>query len=457
MRALNHPFLWQCLMIIGVILCVSGNHLFDQTMFMDGLTYTDVSLNMMSGDGSVWSPKYTEVWNPFYEHPSLAYMLQSFILAITGAPLWGDAIYGIVCFVFVFAAMVKTFKLLGKRDSSVSILPILLLFTCPIVWWSIGNNILENTLMVFTTWASYYLIKNTFEKTLWRPILAGMLVAGAFLSKGFTGLFPISLPFILMFIKKPIDYTYFFRESCLVVVGIIFVSALLFIDKNAIMFFESYMDQQVIRSLNGIQTVDSRFDILLRYFLELLPMIGIVLAVYIYRRIKVKPIVTNAWVLALLIYSLTPVLPICISLKQGAFYILAAYPVAALAVALWLSDNVDFTISKVWKKVTVAVVFIVGMGNAIIHFNRLGAHEEMINEVDEMALTVDGMVGCDHETYIDWSLQTYLYRRHLISLDNVNPYNYQFIIMVQSKRNYEITDYKFYKSYGNHIIFKRND
>ncbi len=424
---------------------------------MDGLTYTDVSINMMSGEGSIWSPKYTEVWNPFYEHPPLAYATQATVLSITGAPLWGDALYGIVCFILVFIAIVKSFRFIAKSNGKSDVLPLLLFLSCPIVWWSIGNNILENTLMVFTTWASYYLISNIHQKTVWRPLLAGMLVAAAFLSKGFTGLFPISLPFLLMFLSRPYDFRYFLRETFTVIVGLGVIMGAILIDNNALAFFENYMNQQVIRSLSGIQTVNSRFDILLKFLLEILPMLVVFLSISIYKNIKNKTISNSSWFWVLTIYSLCPVLPICVSLKQGAFYILAAYPIVALAMALWLYQNIELKLHAKWHRPIIALVFLGGLGNVAFHFNKLGAHADMINEVDDMAKTIEGTVACDHETYVDWSFQTYLYRRHGISLDNKNPYDHDFLILVAASKNSVIPNYSLYKDYGKHVIFKRHD
>jgi 4-amino-4-deoxy-L-arabinose transferase-like glycosyltransferase len=457
MRAINNSLLQYCLLCLGLIFCLSGNHLFDQTMFMDGGIYTDVSLNMMSGDGGFWNPKYTEVWNPFYEHPPLAFKLQSFVLYMSGAPLWGDAIYGIICFVFTFVAIVKIFKTIAGVDNKVGMLPIFILLTCPLVWWSIGNNILENTMMVFTTWASYHLIRHYFNKSFYRPIIAGAFVALAFLTKGFTGLFPLSLPFVLMFASKKPKISPFFIDTLLMLAGVCLIIAPMLMNTDARWFIQKYVDHQVMGSINNVQTVNSRFDIILKYLLEIFPAIGLITIIAIYKRRKQQIIAWNRWILIFMLYSLTAVLPICISMKQRGFYILAAYPMVAIACAVWIKENYKWSINpKVLRYVTV-VIFLAGLTNVILHFNKLGGHSKMITEIDALAKEVDGTVGCDQGTYTNWSIQAYFYRRHKISLDRTDPYAYESLIVIKSRSNDKIENYELHKVLNDHAVFKRKN
>ncbi|MBQ7062028.1 MAG: hypothetical protein IJM88_01905, partial [Bacteroidales bacterium] len=56
----RHPWLAYALVAALFLLTVS-NRLFSEGMFLDGLYYADVALNLAEGNGTFWAPQFTDI------------------------------------------------------------------------------------------------------------------------------------------------------------------------------------------------------------------------------------------------------------------------------------------------------------------------------------------------------------------------------------------------------------
>ena len=127
--------------------------LFSDGMFMDGLLYSAISKNLSNNIGSFWDLHLTETLFPhFHEHPPLAFGIQSLFFDVLGENLYTERFYSLLTFFITGLIIVLIWKKITKKDyHSIAWLPLLFWITIPIVTWSAANNMLENTMMIFTS------------------------------------------------------------------------------------------------------------------------------------------------------------------------------------------------------------------------------------------------------------------------------------------------------------------
>ena len=136
-------------------------------MFLDGVTYSSISKNLAHGIGSIWKPHYTKVLYPvFYEHPPLVFGIQSLFFKILGDGMYTERIYTLITAIFTLLGIVACWRLVFKQHpmQEYSWLPVLLWITVPLIFWSYKNNLLENTLSVFTLFSVYFIFRSLLQK-----------------------------------------------------------------------------------------------------------------------------------------------------------------------------------------------------------------------------------------------------------------------------------------------------
>ena len=182
------------LFVVGLFGLFACNNLLTRGMFMDGLIYTSIASNMASGIGSFWHPTYTAtVFPDFYEHPPLMMWLLSLWFRLFGTSMLVAKAYSVAVLLLTAALMVGVWKQLGFK-LGLGWLPLLMLTLIPDVALAAHNNYLESTMTLFVL-ASVWLVLR--GKKGGGHVLAGLMLAAAFLTKGPTGLFPLALPALL--------------------------------------------------------------------------------------------------------------------------------------------------------------------------------------------------------------------------------------------------------------------
>ena len=171
-------------------------------MFMDGTIYAAVSRNLALGFGDIWHPAFSPTNGAaFYEHPPLAFLLESYAFRAFGDHFWVEKLYSALTAVATIAVVIAVWRQLTGRQSSLAEngwLPILLWAMFKHWSWQYGNNYLENTVGVFATLAVYAVLRaNENQRVLsgW-IVLAAVCTLGAVLSKGPVGLFPLITPVV---------------------------------------------------------------------------------------------------------------------------------------------------------------------------------------------------------------------------------------------------------------------
>ena len=427
-RSNNTPF-W--LLLIGLFLILVSKSLLTEGMFFDGVTYASISRNMAEGQGTFWNPHYTQTLYPeFRQHPPLALGLEALAFKAFGDHLWVEKAYSIL--VFLLSGLM--IALIWRRTTNNirwAWLPLLFWLSMPLVTWCATNNMLENTMSVFVLLSVYLMIVGYQRNHKIWLVLSALALLLAFLSKGFTGLFPLVFPILYCafdqkrkWIQGPID-TLILLVSLAVFAGVMFL-----VCPGSFTYLKEYVRLQVIGGGLHEATVSSRLYIVLSLLQQLIiPCIITIILVICKVKDKTNRKVfefppDKAWFYIFLVLGLLGVLPIMVSVKQRDFYMLAALPFFALAcghitlsmVTLWL-PKVTSKIRK-WMMLVACCIVLLGVVLNVVHIGKYGRDEALIEEVKQRIAEADGSntIEISNEDYTQWATHAYFMRYGGISL-----------------------------------------
>jgi len=427
MKDKAYPFF---LTTIGVFLIIISPNMFSQGMFMDGLLYATISQNLANGLGDFWHLHLTNtLFSNFFEHPPLAFGLQSILFSIFGNSFLIERSYSFFTFVVTGIILIQIWKMIINDSSrETAWLPLFLWLAIPLISWSITNNMLENTMMIFTSLSVLCILKSIEKNQYLYLILSGLSIFCAFLTKGFIGLFPYSFMFWIFLFKKQIGFKRFVFDSIIITISSLLPLIFLYlITPESIESLLTYINKQVLGSISNVQTVDSRFYILKRLGYELIPNGLIVLISVILTKKKkfTNPYITTSFVFFAL--GLSGVLPIIVSMKQSGFYMLATFPFFSIAIALLILPRVEFLIHKintkniyyrVFKYLSICL-FACSIFLLFFYTNHYGRDKSKIEDVYTVSDIVpsNSIIAIEASMRADWSLHGYFSRYSGISLD----------------------------------------
>jgi hypothetical protein len=258
--------------------------IFQYGVFFDGALYSAYARNLSEGVGSFWN---TLAWpgatSPVRDQPPLAFFLQSFFFKAFGNQFFVEGLYGLCCLYLTLGGVLRLNTALPSRTASGATAsgttsqpawPALLFLTIPIVLWSARNNMIENTLTVLTTWATFFAISATFATSRTRAFLhtiafAAILVA-AFLTKGPVALFPLAVPFLARLVfhfsewRNPKHILRNIAHSATLPAATLAAFALLWLVPDFRNFTHAYFREQILPSSMGArESSGSHFTIVL--------------------------------------------------------------------------------------------------------------------------------------------------------------------------------------------------
>lgn len=424
------PALPFYLFTVGVFLIIICRNIFSNGMFLDGLIYSTVSRNLSEGAGTFWNPQFTLTCiRDFHEHPPLAFALQSIFFTVFGDSRFTDRIYSLFTVLVEGFIILRIWKTMGFKYGWIVLL---LWLITPTVFWTSYNNLLENTLTVFTSLSVLCYLKNQESNKINLLIISGFLLGLGFLTKGFVSLFPWTFPFFLwIFLRNKSFYRMAADTAVIFLSTIIPLLLLITFSPVARESLHKYIDNQVIYSVANIVTVRSRFDILFRLLNEIAPL-AILYVIFLvlgrYRKLKTSIIPGNTKkAMAFIALGLSGVLPIMISMKQSGFYILPVYPFFAMAASILLYPFTEPLLSGInYKsqgfkifKMTGILVFSAGIFLSILFSGGYSRDEEKLKDTSLILpyLPAGSVVNIVPQMYEDWSLHGYFERFKHISLD----------------------------------------
>ena len=414
----------------GVFLLIVYQDLFSNGMFLDGLIYSTVSKNLADGIGTFWNPHFTATCLPeFHEHPPLAFGIQSLFYRLLGGSRFIDKFYSIVTVLIVGYIILKIWKTLGYKHGW---LPLFIWILTPTVFWASYNNLLENTLTIFTTLSMLFYLKNQENKNVSFIFLSGFMLSLGFLTKGFVAFFPWTFPFLLWLIIRQKSFGKMIIDSTgIFVFTIIPLLLLILLFPVARLSLHKYIDNQVIESLRNAVTVDSRFDIVKRLFSELAPAASLCILLLVWSRIRKYPTIlvkeNSKKALVFVLLGLTGVLPIMLSMKQSGFYIIPAYPFFALGTGILMYPLIESLINKInydsrgflyFKSIGYGLFF-TGIILSIYFSDHYSRDKDKIKDIYTILPEIPQgtIINITQEMYSDWSLHAYFGRLKNISLD----------------------------------------
>jgi len=312
--------------------------MFMQVMFMDGIIYAGIAKHLTWQTISTLQLNLSKSYGAnFYGHPPLSMIIHFLFYDVFGNDFFVDRMLSLASFV---ASIFLIHKICGATSitKTNSWFVILLFVTIPVVSWSFKNNMLENLMTVFCLVSVYLSIlkfrNNTINSITYYSLNATVIFC-AFISKGFTGLFPIATPLIISIIINKSKVAWVIQTSILLIYTFMFFAIVFIIFPPLKTFILEYLNQQIFASLNGKSDVDGRTFILTKMPQELMVLLIITMLLHISNGKKTfvilkQKITSNTDAQLFLCIALNASLPIIISVKQSGYYVLAAYPFFAL-------------------------------------------------------------------------------------------------------------------------------
>jgi hypothetical protein len=408
-----------------------------QGLFMDGLIYSAVSHNMANGIGTFWTPVFSATTlNPFYEHPPLALGMQSVFFRLFGHSYLIEKMYSLLMALAMLALIKQVWKEASGDDKTQSSgwwMPVILWITVPICFWCYRNNMLENTMAMFSMLAFYILFKQRNNVRIFSMyhVLAGAFIFCGFLSKGFPAMYPLAAPFIIALCTRSVTLGRGFYLSVLTTVGFLMVAALFYFTTGFADNFYNYLQVQVAPSLTG-QTVVGRRTVLLEVLaMQVLAHAALVLAVYVVHKkiVKQKNDLSNTergMAAMFLLVGLSALLPMLISPKQLGFYIMPSLAYFSLALSIWLLPMaLQLTErAKNWKykrtfSIAVASLIVVPFLVAAIFFGKISRDKNHLPDVMAIGNVIGphATVSASEALYPDWRLMGYFQRFYFVAFD----------------------------------------
>jgi len=459
LKIYHYFYLFVGFLFLGII----SIDLFSEGMFIDGLLYADISRNMAAGLGSFWKPHFSNgLASEFYEHPPLAFGLQSLLFKIFGDSIYVESIYSLLTYIVVGYLIVLIWEILTKEKNN-GWIPLFFWIITGDVAWAATNNMLENTMSIFVCSAVLFYFKSIREKRfLWITLSAVSLSLGL-LTKGFFCLYVWGVPFFTWVFKRNNSFSQMTVDTItIILISILPIAFLYFTSIEAQNGMLSYFYNQVVRSINSVQTVNTRFAILGQFFsCIIIPLIIGFFVILIALKTKAQKFLFKLNIREFIMFfsiALSGVIPIMVSMKQRGFYILTVYPLFAIGLAYYLYPFIMLLVSKITlesrsfkilKVFTIGIVF-TSIILSISQIGRVGRDKEMISDCK----TIINIVGKDitinicPDLYSNWYLHGYFSRYGNVSLDcdqlNVCKYYLSFdnCISQEYEENYGIVPIK---------------
>ena len=434
------------LAISTIFIFIVSPSLFSKGMFMDGILYADISKNLAHGIGSFWDLKITETFYPhFHEHPPLVFALQSIFFRIFNDTLVSERIYSLFTFFLTAWVITKIWKEITIKDfHNIAWFPLFLTLSVPVTTWSAANNMLENTMMVFTSSSILFIIKSTKSNRLINLIIGGFILFLAFMSKGLVALYILSFLFWYWIFIKNSSLKDFIISSSILLISFLMPFLIIYLTQpEGIDSLMAYFNKQIVRSIDEVVTVESRLFIVKRLFNELIPSGIIVLLIIIFTRKSKIKLDRSEWGFIFFATALSGVIPIMISMKQSGFYILSTYPLFAIAFSLLIAPKLSFLVEKIniksikYKIFTIAIFIAFGFSIvfAYIQTKNVSRDKDIISDIYTLKSVVpdNSTISISPNLYKNWALHGYFYRYSNINLDKLNFYHKYLLVPLNYK------------------------
>jgi 4-amino-4-deoxy-L-arabinose transferase-like glycosyltransferase len=437
------------LITLSVMIGLTLPKLIQDGMFMDAVLYSSVSHNLSLGIGSFWFPQFSlhnvAGLSSFHEQPPLVFGIQSLFYSILGDSIYVERLYTFVAMSITALLIVLIWREIYKNEDNLKKmgwLPVLLWITIPVCFWSFSNNMHENTMGIFTLSAVLLTFKSfrseKFRFVYW--VFAGIFIFLATLSKGLPGFFPVLAPFLFWLTNKHISFKQAIYQTIVIMIVLLLIYTILFIIPESRESLSIYLFKRALHRINEVPTVDNRFYIIGRLFMELIPqlvLVTIVLSIAAIKRIEFsvsKHLHLSTYFITI---GLSGSLPIMFTMVQKGFYFVPSLPFFAIGLSVLIAPQIFNLFGRIdisSKKFTLfvlscVVLFIATSTFAGLQKGKTSRNKEMLHDVYLIGTVVPKhtTISIPSELWNAWDLKCYLVRYFNISSDPgyVNKYYMQ--------------------------------
>ncbi len=413
-------------------------------MFMDGLYNAIFAQNLANGISTFWAPQTNDYSNPgYWNNPPLSMFTLSCCYKILGDHYVIDKIYSLGCAVVQLLLLVWAWRIFWCNEEEIkkySWLPCLLWLISPLTGWCYSNNMMENTMSVFTTSAliSFLLFLRSKNHIVIYSIAGATLIFLACLTKGPTGLFPLAIPLLFLRASKELTWKLIL---CYVILQLLFFSLIaifVFSFPEARNFLSQYIALQLGPALNHSIKPETETHIIFKeLFIMLLPFL-ILYFVSLFRRKEMKKInVSQAG--AFILSGLAASLPIALSMKQRKFYLLPSLPVFVLGFSILVLPIVKYielkTVDFITERISLLIkwscilTILACTTICIKNKNSFSRDKSMLADIENMLPLIgsEEAICSDWQLYEEWSLRAYCtryYNKKMYTPDRVAETNF---------------------------------
>lgn len=446
MWASKHIPFWFFTTAIFILLIIPI--LIQDGMFMDGVLYTAVSKNLGNGIGSFWFPVFSELGMArnatFHEHPPLVFWIQSLFFKVLGNSMYTERVYSLLTGVLNAGLIVMLWKNINAQQGKIkqmAWLPVLLWIIIPVSFMAFRNNMMENTMGIFTLAAvvmAYKGVQSSTKSILFLCLSGVMIFMGSF-SKGVPAFFPLVIPIIHWMVFRR---TSFLRSllSTTILIGIpALIYALLLLYPDAERSLSIYVFERLLGRVGHAPTVDHRLFTLYKIFEEMIPALALtVLLAIVLKRKKIAlgfDRENKKMVLFMFLVGLSASVPLMLTMVQKGWYITPALPYFAIALALIVAPGLAELIGQWnsngrWYRSARASSFafvVVALLVSTVFIGKTGRESDLLHDIHLIGTLVpeNETINIDRSMWDDWYLQCYLIRYYNISVDpNVKERKY---------------------------------
>ena len=428
------------LTVFALFLVEICNELTTTGMFLDGMVYANLAANLSQGIGSLWQPSLSPSYHPlFMGHPPLSFGLLSLCYRLFGVHIWVTKGYSLFMVLLTGALTARLWTRVGFKWQT-AWLPLLLWMLVPLVSQFACDNMLEGPMGVFVLASVLCMTHhpaNRLRRIGWH-LLAGCCLSLAFLTKGFTGLYPLCFPLIVWLADRlflPRQERYRLSHAlghCLTVAFSLCLSLLLLglAQPAAADYLKAYLSEQIVGGIQE-QTVSSRWFIVVKFFesgaiVWLLAVAVLVIEALRQHRspLRLVPTPHRRTAFIFLLLALSGVLPMMVSTKQSNFYIITVFPFFAVAMGALLYDIVRQWLGNAGRRFgTAAAVLAVALSLAAIALNaancgKPGRDNTMQEDIGLICAQLEQAerVGIPPSLCEQYSLFNYAYRAKQIDM-----------------------------------------
>lgn len=362
-----------------------------QGMFVDGLLYSSISRNLAEGRGSWWLPYFSiQYWiegiarDHYYENPPFMFWMQSIFFRVTGDHWWVEKLYAALLLVmncFLITRIWKTVLKSTNGDSSLIWLPVLFFYLIPIVFWGSPYNLIDSQLLTFcllACWAILSALTNP-SKIKLNYSLAVLFIFIGMLTKGPVALYPVALPFIYFMVMEPMRWRIGILHSLALFAAVILLfTLLLLLHPPALNFFEKYWNQRLSYAIMGGRSEGVRHGFGRLYVVWILVrensiLIGLTLTGILISMIRRIPLTSfrqeKKWALVFAGLGLAGTVPLMLSTRQAAMYLIPSLVMFAFAAALFQHELIKHLIGSISARTAkiISITMVIGIIGVMIH------------------------------------------------------------------------------------------